>query len=109
MTLQEAFVDSVDQDQTALNVQSDLDLHCPHVHSRYITFSSSCNGSVFLANEKLRFIYSVVKQLTLYHILTTFDTRKEKKKLFENIVEREKMLITSIFSFSPQCLSTYER
>ena len=31
MTRQEAFVDSVDQDQTAQNVQSDLDLHCPHL------------------------------------------------------------------------------
>ena len=30
ITTQEAFVDSVDQDQTALKVQSDPDLHCPH-------------------------------------------------------------------------------
>ena len=29
---QEAFVDSVDQDQTAQNVQSDLDLHCPQFY-----------------------------------------------------------------------------
>ena len=34
MMTQEAFVDSVDQDQTAHSVQSDLDLHCPHFHSR---------------------------------------------------------------------------
>ena len=31
---QEAFVDSVDQDQAAQNVQSDLDLHCPHFYSK---------------------------------------------------------------------------
>ena len=34
LTTQEAFVDSVDQDQTALSVQSDLDLHCPHFCTR---------------------------------------------------------------------------
>ena len=33
---QEAFVDSVDQDQTARSVQSDQsDLHCPCYHSRF--------------------------------------------------------------------------
>ena len=31
MMTQEAFVDSLDQDQTAQNVQSDLDLYCPHL------------------------------------------------------------------------------
>ena len=34
MITQEVFVDSVDQDQTAHNVQSDLDLHSPHFRSR---------------------------------------------------------------------------
>ena len=32
MTTEEAFVDNVDQDQTAQNVQSDI--HCPHFHSK---------------------------------------------------------------------------
>ena len=34
MTAQEAFVDSIDQDQTARNVQSDLDLLRPHIQCR---------------------------------------------------------------------------
>ena len=28
------FADSVDQDQTAQNVQSDLELHCPQIEPR---------------------------------------------------------------------------
>ena len=66
LTTQEAFVDSVDQDQTAQDMQSEL-------WSTLSTFSfftinlwiasSSCNGSVFLANQKLRFIFSVAKGL----------------------------------------------
>ena len=31
-----------------------------------INQSSSCNGSVLLANEQLQFIYSVVKELRIY-------------------------------------------
>ena len=34
--MQEDFMDSVNQDQTAQNVQSDLDLHCPHFYSMII-------------------------------------------------------------------------
>ena len=64
MTTQDAFVDSVGQDQIAQNVQSDLE-STPSTFSFFITTKllPSCNGSVFLANEKLRFIYSVVKEL----------------------------------------------
>ena len=40
-----------------------FDLHCLHFHSRLELKSSSPNGSVFLANEKLQFIYTVVKEL----------------------------------------------
>ena len=55
MTTQEALVDSVDQDQTAQNVQSDLrsTLSTVFILVYNGTVSSSCNGSVFLANEKL--------------------------------------------------------
>ena len=71
MTTQ-GFVDSVDQDQTAQNLQSDL---CSALctfsicDNNYIV-SSSCNGSVFLAieNVKLQFIYSVVKELKTHFI-----------------------------------------
>ena len=53
MTSQEAFVDSVDQDQTAQNYFLDYNL----------TVSSSFNGSVFVVNERAQFIYSVVKDV----------------------------------------------
>ena len=33
LMIQEAFVDSVDQDQTAENCSLISDLHCPHFHS----------------------------------------------------------------------------
>ena len=65
MTTQEAFADSVDQDQTGQNVQFGL----PFTQSTFfildckLTVFSSCNGSLFLANEKAWFIYSVVKDL----------------------------------------------
>ena len=53
MTKQKAFVDNVDQDQTAQNVQSSL-IYTVHIFilDYNSAFSSSCNGSVFLANEK---------------------------------------------------------
>ena len=38
--------------------------------------SSSCNGSIFLANEKLRFIYSVGKELNILFFLTHYQTTK---------------------------------
>ena len=37
------------------------------------------------------------EHLTLYHAIATLNTLK--KKAFENILEKEKMLVTSIFSF----------
>ena len=65
MTTQEAFVYSIDQEQTAQNVQSDLwsTLSLFFIIDYNYTVSSSCNGTVFLANEKAWFIYSVVKEL----------------------------------------------
>ena len=32
------------------------------LYGKGLIVSSSCNGSIFLANEKARFIYSVVKE-----------------------------------------------
>ena len=64
MTTQEAFVDNADQDQTAQTLQSDLSFTLSTFSIQIITkiVSSSCNGSIVLANEKLRIIYSVVKR-----------------------------------------------
>ena len=58
----EAIVDSVDQDQTAQNVQSDLLSTLSTFSFQIITkiVSSSCDGNVFLADEKHLFIYSVL-------------------------------------------------
>ena len=60
-----AFMDSVDQDQTAQNVQSDhrstLSTFC--ILDRNLASSSSCNGRVFLANEKAQFIYLAAKEV----------------------------------------------
>ena len=50
---QEAFVDSVDQDQT---------VHI-FILGYNLNVSSSCYGSVFLASEKIQLIYSVLKGL----------------------------------------------
>ena len=49
MTAKEAFIESVDQDQTAQNVQSDLwsTLSTFIIPDYNLTVSSSCNGSVF--------------------------------------------------------------
>ena len=59
MTTQGAFEDSVDQDQTAQNVQSDLSstlsIFCI-LDYNYI-FSSSCDGSVFLANTTTIYLF----------------------------------------------------
>ena len=64
LTTQEAFGDTVDQDETAQNMQSDLwsTLSTFFILDYNYTVSSSCNGSVFLANEIERFIYSVVRE-----------------------------------------------
>ena len=64
MTTLEAFADSVDQDQTAQNVQSDLLSTLSTFHSRNLTVSLYLKGSVILANQNARFIYSVVKELS---------------------------------------------
>ena len=65
MTIQEAFVDSVDQDQTTHTCSLISDLLCKHFYP-VIIVSSSFNASIFLANEKLRSVYSVVKELILF-------------------------------------------
>ena len=53
LTTEEAFVDSVNQDQTAQNVQSDLCSILATFPFWIRTVSPSCNGSVFLTNEKM--------------------------------------------------------
>ena len=68
MTTQEAFVDSVSQDQTAQNVQFCLwSTLCTVIfiidYNEIV--SSSWNRSLFSANEKIRFIYSEVKGLNV--------------------------------------------
>ena len=68
MMTQEAFVDGVDQYQTAQNMQSDVWSTLSTffiLDYNYWTVSSSCNGSVVLANENAWFIYLVVKELTV--------------------------------------------
>ena len=62
---QEAFVDSVDQDQTAQNVQSDLwsTLSTLFTLDYNLTVSSSYRRRVVLAYEKVRYIYLIVKEL----------------------------------------------
>ena len=63
--MQEAFVDSVAQDQTAWNVQSSLIYTVNIFIPDYMEIISlSFNGSIILDNEKLLFIHSVVKELT---------------------------------------------
>ena len=55
LTTQEAFVDSVSQDQTPQNVLSDLGSTMSTFSFKIVTkLSSSCNGSVFLVDEKSR-------------------------------------------------------
>ena len=65
MTTHEAFEDSADQDLTAQSVQSNvrstLSTFCILDYNKMV--SSSRNGIIFLANEKARFIFSVVKEL----------------------------------------------
>ena len=53
MTTQEAFVDNVYQDQTAQNMQSLIYTVNTFILDKLQNFSSSCNGSLFSANEKL--------------------------------------------------------
>ena len=65
MTTHKALVDSVDQNQTTQNVQSELwsTLSTFFILDYNWTVSSACNGNVFLANEKVWFIQSKVKDL----------------------------------------------
>ena len=41
--------------------------------------------------------------LTFYHTIPTFDDPKEEVS-YKTLLEKEEMLVTNIFSFSPQCL-----
>ena len=61
------FEDSVDQGQTAQNVQSDLwsTLSAFFTLDNFWSVSSTYNGIVFLSNEKLQFIYLVAKELKI--------------------------------------------
>ena len=59
MTTHEAFVDRIDQDQNAKNVQSDPESTLStffFILDYNLTVSSSCKGRVSLANEKAYFI-----------------------------------------------------
>ena len=79
MTTQEAFKDSIDHrsDCTERAVRS-LIYTIQIFHSRLCvssSVSSSCNSSIFLANEKARSIYSVVKELHPFCILAYYIPR----------------------------------
>ena len=63
MTTQEAFVDSVDLNQTAQNAVWSL-IYTVHMFILDYNWSVSSSGTVFLANEKTQFIYSVLKELS---------------------------------------------
>ena len=49
------------------------------------------------------------KELTLYHTITTFTTLKKKPFKNKTSWEKVKMLVTSIFSFFPQCFLSIPR
>ena len=49
-----SFVDSIDQDQTAQNMQSDLDPYCPLVKSTYVLkFFVGLSGSYLLSLKEV--------------------------------------------------------
>ena len=87
-TTQEALVDSVDQDQTAQNMQSDIwcTLSTVFIVDYNWTISSICNGNVFLGNEKIKFIYLVVKEwsplFTEHHLIIWLVLWQERVRLF---------------------------
>ena len=75
----EASVDSADQDQTAQNVQSDLIptlFRFSFYTIKELFFQSSCNGSGLLADQKLQFIYLIVKKLQVAQMVTTLPDDK---------------------------------
>ena len=66
MMTQEAFLDSVDQDQTVQNMQSDIwSTLATFIILDYNLTVSSWNGSTFLADERAWLLYSSVKKLIM--------------------------------------------
>ena len=83
MTTQKVFVDSVDQDQDYKEHAVWSLIYTVHIFilDYNSTVTSSSNGSLFLANQKVWIIYSVVKELTVDLILksTTVETNFQIK------------------------------
>ena len=94
---QETFVDSVDQDQTAQNVQSDLWSTQSIFFIPDFNYTISCNGTVLLANKKFggERVNASSNSINQYQATQPTQTYIDSKRLVI-----EKIFLTSVIQCS---------